>query len=168
MINICLTEKLVKALTLNDVDIKDYLPAYGGESAGLDLYNTGETISIVQSSYSPATRNYYASNDKVLIPTGLKIEVPKGYVALIQERGSIVKTPLKVRAGVIDPGYTGEIFVNCVNTGHQVYNIHANQKLPFQIIVIKCDNHFNVVSEDEYLNLTNESRRLGGKVGSSD
>ena len=29
-----------------------------------------------------------------LIGTGLKMQVPKGYVALIQERGSITKTPL--------------------------------------------------------------------------
>ena len=168
MINICLTEKLLNTLNMNDVNPESYLPAYGGESVGLDLYNTGENITIVHGSYNSVTRNYYESNNTTLISTGLKIKVPEGYVALIQERGSITKTPLKVRAGVVDPGYTGEVFVNCVNTGNSAYTLYANQKLPFQIIVVKCDNHFNVVSEDEYLNLSSESRRMGGKVGSSD
>lgn len=168
MINICLTEKLLNTLNINDVNPESYLPAYGGESAGLDLYNTGENITIVHGSYNSVTRNYYESNNTTLISTGLKIKVPKGYVALIQERGSITKTPLKVRAGVIDAGYTGEVFINCVNVGHNSYTIYKHQKLPFQIVVVKCDNHFNVVSEEEYLRLTNNSTRKEGKVGSSD
>ena len=37
----------------------------------------------------------WLSKFKSLIATGLRIIVPKGYVALAQERGSITKTPLK-------------------------------------------------------------------------
>ena len=44
----------------------------------------------------------------------------------------ITKTPLKVRAGVIDRGYTGEIFVNAVNVSQNEFTLQQHQKLPFQ------------------------------------
>lgn len=161
MINICLNDNLRSALQNNNVDVKDYIPAYNGESAGLDLYNAGDRITIFPQTKLP-------KNHKSLISTGLKMQVPKGYVALIQERGSITKTPLKVRAGVIDSGYTGEVFVNLINTGIEEYKLDQYIKLPVQIVVVKCDNHFSIVDEDEYLSITQSSQRKSGKIGSSD
>lgn len=161
MINICLMDSLVFTLNVNKVDVNSYTPAYNGESAGLDLYNAGDRITILPQTVLPKSH-------KTLIGTGLKMKVPKGYVALIQERGSITKTPLKVRAGVIDSGYTGEVFVNLINTGSEEYTLDANIKLPVQVVVVKCDNEFNVVSEEEYLDITLSSQRKSGKVGSSD
>ena len=87
---------------------------------------------------------------------------------MIKERGSIAKTPLKIRAGVIDSGYMGEVFINCVNTGQDVYTIYEKAKLPFQIIVVKCDNDFKVISNKEFDDLTNNSKRKSGSIGSSD
>ena len=162
MIGIFLNEDLRNVLKSNNVNPEiDYIPAYNGESAGLDLYNCGGTIPVMPASSDSVVQ-------KELIPTGIRINVPRGYVALIQERGSITKTPLKVRAGVIDSGYTGEVFVNCVNTGCLEYTIHEGIKLPFQIVVVKCDNDFKVVSEEEYLELTSSAQRQAGQVGSSD
>ena len=170
MTKICVSKDLKNILRHNDIDVKDYAPAYNGESAGLDLYNCGENYSITPTSYRNVTVNdkYNSKKFKVLIPTGLKISVPKGYVALIQERGSITKTPLKVRAGVIDSGYTGEVFVNCINTGAKEYMLERGAKLPFQIVVVKCDNQFDLVSEEEYLEVTGDAKRKDGSVGSSD
>ena len=163
MIKINLNENLREVLTQFDINPDtDYTPAYGGESAGLDLYNSGEDIVVP----SITSENFHQT--KILIPTGLKMSVPKGYVALIQERGSVTKTPLKVRAGVIDSGYTGEVFVNCINTGNENYTISKGNKLPFQIVVVKCENQFEVVSDGEYLDFTSSSRRKEGQVGSSD
>jgi len=161
MVNIFLMDSLRFALEVNKIDVKDYVPAYNGESAGLDLFNAGNRVTISPQAVVP-------KNNKLLIGTGLKMRVPKGYVALIQERGSITKTPLKVRAGVIDSGYTGEIFVNLINTGYEEYTLDSNTKLPVQIVVLKCDNEFNVVNEEEYNNTTISSQRKEGKVGSSD
>ena len=161
MVNIFLMESLKFALEVNNINVKDYVPAYNGESAGLDLFNAGDRVTILPQSVLP-------KNNKLLIGTGLKIKVPKGYVALVQERGSIIKTPLKVRAGVIDSGYTGEVFVNLINTGSEEYTLDSNIKLPVQIVVVKCDNEFEVVGEEEYLNLSRDSSRKEGKVGSSD
>lgn len=157
MIKIYCNEKLDEVL--DDNDVEDYVPAYGGESAGLDLYNSGENISVMPSSSDPKG---------VMISTGLHVFTPKGYVSLIKERGSITKTPLKYRAGVVDEGYTGEIFVNLVNISNEEYIIKKGQKLPVQIIVVKCDNQYSEIDEDEYLNLSQLSQRKSGKVGSSD
>jgi len=161
MINICLTESLIFALKVNNIDVKDYAPAYDGESAGLDLFNAGDKVTILPQSVLP-------KNNKMLIGSGLKMQVPKGYVALIQERGSITKTPLKVRAGVIDSGYTGEVFVNLVNVGSEEFILDSNVKLPVQVVVVKCDNQFSIVGEEEYLSITESSQRNHGKIGSSD
>ena len=166
MVKICLSDDLRSTLEVNKINPEsEYLPAYGGESAGLDLYNCGPSIDIKSSNHIPSGS---LAPQKVLIPTGIRIDVPRGYVALVQERGSVTKTPLKVRAGVIDSGYTGEVFVNCINTGSDVYTIYAKRKLPFQIVVVKCDNDFQVVTEEEYLNLTSTAQRQDGQVGSSD
>ena len=159
MINFYCNHDLKNTLQANEVE--SYAPAYGGESAGLDLYNSGPSITI-----KPVSDFSY--QNKILIPTGLRIIVPEGYVALIQERGSITKTSLKVRAGVIDPGYTGEIFVNLVNLSNESKKINQGSKLPVQIVVVKCDNKFKVIEEEEYLRLTSEKLRKCGKVGSSD
>jgi dUTPase len=157
MIKIYCNENLNKVLRYNDVI--DYVPAYGGESAGLDLYNSGEDITIMPSS---------VNSKGVMISTGLHIFTPKGFVSLIKERGSIIKTPLKYRAGVVDEGYTGEIFVNLVNISREEYIIKKGSKLPVQIIVVKCDNKYSEIEEEEYLTLTKFSKRNEGKVGSSD
>ena len=159
MINIFVMDSLKSVLETKNIDIKDYTPAYNGESAGLDLYNAGEKISI-----EPALKAF----QRVLVPTGIRIIVPKGYVALVHERGSVTKTALKVRAGVIDCGYTGEVFVNCVNLSKKEWTFYPGQKLPFQIVVVKCDNEYNIISEEEYLRLTSDAKRKDGSVGSSD
>lgn len=163
-----ITKSLERALEKNNISIKEYIPAYNGESSGIDLYNAGATVSIrpLANSYIILGNNNETAS--LQIPTGVKISVPKGYVALIKERGSISKTSLKVRAGVIDPGYTGEVFINCVNVGRQVYTIYKGNKLPFQIVVVKCDNEFNIVSNEEFNELAKKSARKSGKIGSSD
>jgi len=158
MIKVYTTEKLKKVL--NEKNIQNYVPAYAGESVGLDLYATQKV------QFDPATS--LLGDKGSTIPTGLHIALPRSYAGLILERGSITKTPLKVRAGVVDPGYTGEIFVNAVNVSDTSYLIKEGDKLPFQIIVVKCDNDFQVIQEEEYLEITKSSLRQNGQVGSSD
>ncbi len=145
---------------LNDKNIREYTPAYSGESVGLDLYATSQT-----EIYPAAVPRGEKGST---IATGLHIALPKSHAGLILERGSVTKTPLKVRAGVIDPGYTGEIFVNAVNVSDTTYIIKEGDKLPFQIVVVKCDHDFQVIEEDEYLEITKSSLRQSGQVGSSD
>lgn len=117
----------------------DLQAAYGGESAGIDLYCVQDR-EIHPMLHGPAGVLSYGrpweSIPANLVPTGIHLILEANEVGLILERGSIVKTPLKVRAGVIDPGFTGELFVNCVNLSSSPVAIKAGTKLPFQILVV--------------------------------
>jgi dUTP pyrophosphatase len=161
--------------------IKAYLPAYGGESAGLDLYNVGPDTHILPTSVDH-TKDWAFDGDadtdlstqqfkkifKTLLPTGLFLAIPRGWVGLIQERGSITKHPLKIRAGVIDPNYTGEVFVNCVNLSTHPWQIKHGDKLPFQLVIVQANTQFQPVTKEDYLSLTSGSSRKEGMIGSSD
>lgn len=58
-----------------------------------------------------------APGESALIPTGLCINVPEGYVLKVEDKSSIaVLKGLHVTAGVIDSSYTGEILIHIVNT----------------------------------------------------
>lgn len=162
-IKISLTDKALQILPQLGIDPASYGPAYGGESVGLDLYNVGPEISI------PGRNKWTAFEEPPLyIPTGIRVCLPHNTVGLIKDRGSITKTGLISRAGVIDPGYTGEIFVNLVNVGERPTNIPTGAKLPVQLIVLQCHQQFSTVDYSEYLKLTQKSQRADGSVGSSD
>lgn len=150
-----LSKELIETLKINEISIQDYKPAYSGESVALDLY------------YPEDEAIYIQPEDSKLIPTGLKISVPPGYVALLRERGSITKTSFFLRAGVIDPGYTGEVFVNLVNYSNNGDWILPQSKLPVQLLVVPCVNQFTIVSDEDFQSITKLSKRAEGKIGSS-
>jgi dUTP pyrophosphatase len=81
------------------------LPTYAHEDdAGLDLFAQSEVI------LQPFERK--------LCPTGIKIEIPAGYVGLVVPRsGNAIKRGLTVlnTPGVIDSGYRGELQVILYN-----------------------------------------------------
>ena len=96
------------------------LPTYANEGdAGLDIYSPKE----------------YTINpgETIIIPTGIKVAIPKGYAILIQPRsGQSVKTKLRIAntPGLIDSGYRDEIGV-----------IVENIEPPFKDIDYEFDNN---------------------------
>ena len=140
-----------------------YGPEYDGESVGLDLYNSGPPIQLPNHTLWNAL-----GSQNVFIPTGVQLALPQGSVALIKERSSITKTGLIARAGVIDPGYTGQIFVNLVNIGSTNIILEHGEKLPVQIIVIPCYTNFKVIGTKEYLEITQNAKRGKSALGSTD
>ena len=161
-INLCLTEACAEILHSHGINPETYAPAYDGESVGLDLYHAGEPTVL------PGRNKWVAFDEpRINLPTGVKINVPPGHVALVKERGSITELGLLLRAGVIDPGYTDEIFVNLINVGEKDINIPTGAKLPVQLIVLPCYTDFNVVSNLEYLKETANAKRQAGSLGSS-
>lgn len=176
MISLHITESLKHVLNQNNLTESDYSPAYGGESAGLDLYTT-QTITVpgisIDTYRVPLNNDTYDHNHDVwphsrtLIPTGLKVAIPRTHVGLIQERGSVSKTPLKLRAGVIDSGYSGEIFINVVSV-REDFTLQAGEKTPFQIIFVPICNTYKLVDENEFNEIHSSSQRQSGMIGSSD
>lgn len=158
---------------LDAQNVTQYGPAYGGESVGLDLYYVGkerlEWSGPPLSGPGHAIHAYLDTNPTMqvrLIETGLKIKLSPNMVGLILERGSVSKTNLVKRAGVIDPGYTGTVFVNLASLGGS-YVIHPGDKLPVQLVVVPCDNQFVPVTPSEWATIISTSKRKEGKVGSS-
>ena len=71
--------------------------------AGLDFYTIEHVI------IKPGERK--------MIRTGIKMQIPEGYVGLIKPRsGLAVKNGIDVLAGVIDAPYRGEIMICLLNT----------------------------------------------------
>jgi len=182
-----LSNSLKDALAAHGISQEDYRPAYGGESVGLDLYNAGDRIIIPPveklryfaqlelnqemakpDTWSDMPESARKAIFKRLVPTGIRSVIPTGYAGIIMERSSIVKTPLKVRAGVIDPGYTGEIFINMINVSSIPFVLEPGEKTPFQLIVQKVTTNYNVVSAQEYSELISKNTRQEKRIGSSD
>jgi len=103
------------------------LPTYGHKTdAGMDLF------SIKDYSVKPG--------EIVHAETGIAIELPRGYAALIWDKGSIAMVHgLKVLGGVGDCGYTGDYTVGLINLGKKVFNIEKGQKIA-QILIQKVEN----------------------------
>lgn len=67
--------------------------------------------------------------DVVLIPTGISLEFPENYGALVEDRSGLAVKGLTTLAGVIDPGYRGEIKVVVTNVGDSGITISAGDRI---------------------------------------
>ncbi len=105
-----------------------------------------------------------------LIPTGIKIEIPHGYMLQVMNRSSIAsKLGLIVGAHVIDAGYEGEILINLHNITETPQVIYHGSKIA-QLVMIPVV-HFRLTEEDEedlYFEDIVISDRQEGGFGSTD
>lgn len=59
---------------------------------------------------------------KYAIKTGIAMAIPEGWFGHIRPRSSVaINTPIMIDAGVVDPGYRGEIKVVLVNTSENAF-----------------------------------------------
>lgn len=159
--------KILEGILANK-GVGKYAPAYDGESAGLDLYHAGEVNRVSANAGYPSPYLIRTKPGSGMIPTGLHVAIPKGYVGIIKGRGSQTKTNLNLRAGVIDPGYTGEVWVNVQNLGSVHHTFKPGQKLPFQLVVVPVNTLYQKVSKKHFDEITANAKRKTGQVGSSD
>lgn len=106
------------------------LPTYQTElAAGADIYaNITEPITL-----KPLER--------ILIPTGLIIELPQGYEAQIRPRsGLALKHGITVlnSPGTIDADFRGEIKVLLINLGQTDFMINQGDRIA-QMVIAKCE-----------------------------
>lgn len=73
--------------------------------------------------------------DRVLVETGLHLEVPDGFVGLVKDRSSLALAGLHTVAGVIDSAYRGELKVLLLNLADETLHIRARQRIA-QLIVV--------------------------------
>lgn len=106
------------------------LPTYSTEySSGLDLRANLDNDLVIK----PLQR--------VLVPTGLFIELTEGYEAQIRPRsGLAIKYGITVlnTPGTIDTDYRGEIKIILINLSNEDFNIHHGDKIA-QMVIAKFE-----------------------------
>ena len=131
--------------------------AHGGD-AGMDFYfcrNKGAAKSIP-----------IYPGETVLLPTGIKAEIPKDYMLEIKNKSSVAaKKQLLVGACVIDSGYDGEIFINLHNVGKQTHWFSDGDKVAQGVLVPV--NLCEIVEVSDPSELNKDSTRGDGALGST-
>lgn len=129
------------------------LPSYQTEgSAGMDIYASVKNNIII----NPLER--------VLIPTGLFIALPKGFEAQIRPRsGLAIKQGLTClnTPGTIDSDYRGEINVILINLSNEVQTIKNGDRVA-QMVIAKYE-----IGEWNLVESLDETERGSGGFGST-
>lgn len=126
-------------------------PNYAHEGdAGLDLRST-VTIEL-------------APNQRLLVPLGVAVEIPKGHVGLLFPRsGNAIKYGLSFAncVGVVDSGYRGEVCAELINWGDEPHTIERGERVA-QLVIVPFAAQVLEVSDD-----LSDSDRGSGGFGSS-
>ena len=107
------------------------LPAYETvNSAGMDLR-----------AYLPEGAIVIKPLQRVLVPTGLFMEIPEGYEGQVRPRsGLAIKNGITVlnTPGTIDADYRGEVKIILINLSDTDFTINSGDRIA-QIIFAKCE-----------------------------
>lgn len=101
--------------------------------------------------------------ERKLLPTDIKLEIPKGYWVAIEARSSTSKMSLIVPKGVIDEGYRGEIFAQVINVGKKPVYIYHGDRLVQMILQKNETSRLNI----EEVDILSKSERGESGFGSS-
>lgn len=92
------------------------LPFYGHKGdAGLDLFSNVDLV--------------LEKGGVQAVPTGIKVEIPEGYVGLIWDKSGVSLKGVHRLAGVVDAGYRGEVKVVMINLGQGPFIIEKGMKI---------------------------------------
>jgi dUTP pyrophosphatase len=146
---------VVKVRTLSHFDSSFELPFYATEqAAGAD----------VRASLPEKKAIVVAAGERVLIPTGLSFEIPRGYEIQVRPRSGLsLKTPLLVvnSPGTIDADYRGEVQVIIGNFGRDPFVIDHGLRIAQLVLAPVWQARFEKVDQ------LNETVRGSGGFGST-
>lgn len=141
-------------------------------SAGIDFY--------VPSTFGPI--NVEPDND-ILIPSGIKVDIPHGYMLMGADKSGIATTrracvladrqpkpdafnsSVILGAKIVDEDYQGEIWIHLINVGCQTIRIEPGAKIAQFVLVPVEYVELEGVPENELFN--HESERGEGGFGST-
>lgn len=141
---------------MNDIEIKivklrsnAILPDYQTElSAGMDLHACIDEPITIQ------------PMERMLIPTGLAIELPSGYESQIRSRsGMVLKHGITMANGIgtIDADYRGEYGVMILNISDEPFSINPDMRIA-QLVI----NKYEQVRWKQVESLSETERGTGG------
>ncbi len=135
-------------LKVKKLNLEAILPSYAHKGdAGLDLFACESCI------LQPGERK--------MISTGIALEFPEGYVALIWDKSGVAASGIKTMGGVIEYTYRGEYKVVMLNTTKEDYEIKKGQKI-VQLLIQPI-----VTAEVEEVFQLSETERGKGAFGST-
>jgi dUTP pyrophosphatase len=97
------------------------------------------------------------------VRTGLAFEFPPEFGALVEDRSGLALKGICTLAGVIDPGYRGELKVVLINLGKDLFRINAGDRIAQLRIIRKVEVEF---SEVDSISATERDARGFGSTGS--
>lgn len=145
-----------------------------GKAAGIDFFvpNFGSNKGFI---VNPGT--------DVLIPSGIKMEIPEGYMLMAADKSGVVtskwacidagrtpkkeafESPVIVGAKIVDEDYQGEIHIHLINCGNETIHIKPGMKIAqFILVPVAYDNLVEVHEDDLF---TKASERGDGALGST-
>ena len=139
----------MEAIRVKKIKKDAILPTYGSvEAAGADLYACLETPVTIQ------------PGESVFIPTGLAMELPRGYAGLIYARSGLAcKRGLAPanKVGVVDSDYRGEFMIVLHNHGVVAQTIEHGERIAQLVITPVFTPGFYEVKD-----LSDTERSAGG------
>lgn len=81
------------------------------------------------------------------VPTGIALEFPPTHGALVEDRSGLAVRGVTTLAGVIDPGYRGELRVVMTNLGPSPVEIKPGDRIAQLRIVERIEASFEEVAE---------------------
>jgi len=103
-----------------------------------------------------------AAGETKAVGTGLAFEFPPEFGALVQDRSGLALQGITTLAGVIDPGYRGELKVVVTNLGAKTLDIKPGDRVAQLRIVRRIEAEF---TESESLAETQRNVRGFGSTG---
>lgn len=119
----------------------------------------------------------------VLIPSGIKMEIPEGYMLMAADKSGVVtskwaclgagrtpkdeafESPVVLGAKIVDEDYQGEIHIHLINLGNDTVHIKPGMKIAQFILVPVSYEELEEVPELELFSRSSE--RGDGALGST-
>lgn len=142
-----------------------------GKAAGIDFF--------VPNNF----RATIGTHADLLIPSGIKVEIPEGYMLMAADKSGVVTTdiacikagripkkdafgsPVIVGAKIVDEDYQGEIHIHLINLGNEIVRIKPGMKIAQFILVPVSYEGLEEVPEAELF--SHSSERGDGALGST-
>lgn len=142
------------------------------ESAGIDFFIPNDFKS----------RIVFGGED-ILIPSGIKVNIPKGYMLMAADKSGIVTSSFAAReagrkpksdafessviigAKIVDEDYQGEIHIHLINVGNEPIQLYKGMKIAQFILVPVSYESLEEVLETELYSST--TQRGEGGFGST-
>lgn len=99
------------------------------------------------------------SDDSHLLPTGIAIEIPQGYVGLVLPRSGLTLQGIDVVPGTIDSDYRGEVYVQ-LRRRRAFLSINVGDRIA-QIVFLRLHEALSLVEVEELSNTKRGAQGFG-------